>query len=84
MDALFQIKSLLYTLYYGRNVSRDCGPISASLHSGNTALFEEISQRWRAVGSTESGLTARDLNLRPPTLETNALPLDQLAGIDAF
>ena len=33
------------------------GPIFASLHPGNTALFEEMSQRWRAVGNTRSDLT---------------------------
>ena len=27
------------------------GPISSSLHPGNTASFEEMSQRWRAVGN---------------------------------
>ena len=43
-----------------------------------------MSQRWRAVGNTVSDLTARDLNLRPPARETNALPLDQLAGQERF
>ena len=39
--------------------------------TGNTAPFEEMSQRGRAVGNTVS-----DLNLRPPTPETKALLLD--------
>ena len=34
------------------------GPISASLRTGNTAPFEEMSQRWRAVGNTVSDLTS--------------------------
>ena len=33
------------------------GPISASLRPGNTAPFEEMSQRWRAIGNTVSDLT---------------------------
>ena len=31
--------------------------ISASLRPGNTASFEEMLQRWRAVGNTASDLT---------------------------
>ena len=34
------------------------GPISVSLRPGNTAPFEETSQRWRAVGNTVSDLTS--------------------------
>ena len=33
------------------------GPISTPLHSGNTALLEEMSQRWRAVGNIVTDLT---------------------------
>ena len=33
------------------------GPISSSLRLGNTASFEKMSQRWRAVGNTVSNLT---------------------------
>ena len=33
------------------------GPIFVSLRPGNTALFEEMLQRWRAVGNTVSDLT---------------------------
>ena len=33
---------------------------------GNTDPFEEMSQRWRAVGNAVSDLTTRDLNHRPP------------------
>ena len=40
---------------------------------GNTAPFEEMLQRWRAVGNTVPDLTGRDLNLKPPAPETNAL-----------
>ena len=39
------------------------GPISASLRPGNTAPFEEMSQRWRAVGNTVSDLTGPRLEL---------------------
>ena len=43
------------------------GPIFASLRAGNIVRFEEMSQRWRAVGNTVSDLTRRDLNLRSPS-----------------
>ena len=33
------------------------GSISLSLRPGKAASFEEMSQRWRAVGSTVSDLT---------------------------
>ena len=49
-----EIKSnlLLYSLYYTEAYNELAEPISASLRPGNTASFEEISQRWRAVGNT--------------------------------
>ena len=47
---------------------------------GSTAPFEEMLQRWRAVGNTGFDLTARGLNLKHPTPETKALPLEKLAG----
>ena len=34
-----------------------CGVHLHVIAPGNTAFFEEISQRWRAVGNTESNLT---------------------------
>ena len=43
--------------------------------ASNTAPFEEMSQQWRVVGNT-----VYDLNLRSYALESNTLPLDQLAG----
>ena len=42
--------------------------------------FEEMQQRWQAVGNTVSDLTTRDLNIGLPAPETNALPLNQLAS----
>ena len=66
-----------YTLKYAEACNESAGPISASLHPSNTAPFEEMLQRWRAVGNIMSDLQAQDLNLRPPTPETRALPLDQ-------
>ena len=41
------------------------GPTSASLCPGSTALYEEMSQRWRAIGNTASDLT--DLRFEPQT-----------------
>ena len=55
------------------------GPFPRHCNCGNTASFEEILQRWRAVGKTVFNLTGLSLNLRLPTPEANALPLDQLA-----
>ena len=47
----------LYSLYNAEVCNELAGPISESLHSGSTAPFEEISQRWRAVGNTVSDFT---------------------------
>ena len=77
---LFKSKSikffLLYSLYYAESCNEFAGPISASLRPGNTAPFEEISQQWRiALAKLCPIWPARDMNLRPPAPETNALPL---------
>ena len=55
----YQIKSnlSLYSLHYAEACNELAGPISASLRPGNTAPFEEMLQRWRAVGNTVSDLT---------------------------
>ena len=75
----------LYSLYFTKACNEFAGPIFASLHQRNTAFFEKMSQRWRAVGNRLlSNLTAQDLNLRPLTLETHALLLDQLTGFWLF
>ena len=47
----------LYSLYYAEACNELAGPISPSLRPGNTAPFEEMSMRWRAVGNTVSDLT---------------------------
>ena len=47
----------LYSLYYAEACNELAGPISASLHPGNTAPSEEMSQRWRANGNAVSDLT---------------------------
>ena len=44
-------------MYYAETCNELAGPISASLRPGSRAPFEEMSQRWRAVGSTVSDLT---------------------------
>ena len=53
----FKSNLLLYSLDYAEACNELAGPISASLRPGNTALFEEMSQRWRAFGNTVSDLT---------------------------
>ena len=55
----------LYSLYYAEAWNELAGPISASLRPGNAAPFEEMSQRWRAVGNTVSDLTG--LRFEPQT-----------------
>ena len=67
-------------MFYAEACNELAGPISASLRSGNTAPFKKISQRWQAVATLCLIWPERDLDLRPPVPETNALPLDQLAG----
>ena len=47
----------LYSLQYAEACNEFAGPISASLRQGNTDPFEEMSQRWRAVGNTVFDLT---------------------------
>ena len=42
----------LYSLYYAEACNELVESIYASLRPGNTASFEEMSQRWRAVGNT--------------------------------
>ena len=71
----------LYSLDYAEACNELAGPISASLRPGNTAPFQEMSQRWRAVGNTVSDLTGP--RFEPQTSRSrdeNALPLDQVAG----
>ena len=47
----------LYSLYYADSCNEFAGPIFKSLRPGNTAYFEEMPQRLRAVGNTASDLT---------------------------
>ena len=55
---LLQIESfiLLAVLRFAKACNEFAGPIFTSLHPG-TAPFEEMSERWRAVGNTVSDLT---------------------------
>ena len=50
-------KLYLHLQCYAEACNELAGPIFVSLHPGNTALFEEMLQRWRAVGNTVSNLT---------------------------
>ena len=52
-----QLNLSLYLLYYPQAYNQLAGPISVSLRPGNTAPFETLSQRWRAVGNTVFDLT---------------------------
>ena len=53
-----QIKYFIILAVLRHSVYRVDGPISESLRLGNTAPFEEMSQRWRAVSNTASDLTS--------------------------
>ena len=46
----------LFCAYREHWCNEFAGPISASLCTGNTASFEEMVQRWRAIGNTVSDL----------------------------
>ena len=64
----------LYALCYAKACNEFAGPVSAPLRPGNTAFFEQISQRWRAVGNSVFDLTGPRFEI--PASETNALPPD--------
>ena len=55
----------LYSLNCAEACNELAGPIFASLRPGNSAPFEEMSQRWRAVGNPVSDLTG--LRFKPQT-----------------
>ena len=61
----FKSNFSLYSLYYAEACNEFVEPFYASLHPGNIASLEEMSQRWRAGGNTESDLT--DPRFEPPT-----------------
>ena len=45
-------------MYYAKACNEFAGLIFASLRPGNTAPFEEMLQRWRAVGNNVFSLTS--------------------------
>ena len=53
----FKLNLSLYSLYYAEASNELAMPIFAPLRLDSTASFEEMSQRWRAVGNTVSDLT---------------------------
>ena len=63
-----------------KNVTSLRCPSTRQCAQATQLLSKKMLQRWRAVGNTVSDLTVRDLNLRPPAPQTNALLLDQLTG----
>ena len=59
-------------------------PISASLRPGSTASFEEMLQRWRAVGNTVFDLTGPRFQPQTSRLRdkrTSARPTGQFFSI---
>ena len=81
MPACCRVKSnlLLYSLYHRKRVTSLRGP-SPRHYARETQLLSKKCGSGGEPLATLSNLTARDLNLRPPAPETNALPLDKLAG----
>ena len=88
MGQKYQTKSfILFAVQFYTEVCNEFAkPISASFRLRATQLH---SKKCCSGGEPLATLCpiwqARDLNLRPPALETNVLPLDQVAGkITAF
>ena len=81
---IFKSKSnfSLCSLYFHEVCNDFAGPISASLHPGNTApFFKKCCSGGEPLATLCPMWPARDLNLRPPAPETNALRLDQRLAI---
>ena len=80
-SALTKTHLSLYLLNYAKACNELARPISASLH---LRAIQLLSKKCRSGGEPLTILfdfpicLARDLNLRPPALQTNALPQDQL------
>ena len=71
----------LYSLYYTEAYNEFARFISASLHLWAThLLWKKCRSRGEPLTTECSISLAQDLNLGPPTPETNALLLDQLAS----
>ena len=80
-NQIIQIKSFIVLAVIRRSVKRVGGahlrviaPGQHSFFRKNVAAVASSWQHWCPIGP------ARNLNRRPTALETNALPLDQLAG----
>ena len=80
MDNSIKLNRSLYSLYHPEACNEFTGPNSATLHLEATQL---LSKKYRSGGEPFATLCpiwpARDLNIRAPTPETNAIPLNQLA-----
>ena len=72
----------LYSLYYAEACYELAEPIFLSLHLWATQL---LSKKCRSGGEPLTAVCsiwpAKNVNLRPPATETNALPLNQLPGV---
>ena len=54
--------------YFAEVCNKLAGPIFVSLSPGNTGPFEEMLQRWQAIGNTVSNLT--HLRFEPQTFRS--------------
>ena len=74
----FPIK-LLYLLYHAEVCNEFAGPISAALRLRAKQLFlKKCSSSDEPLATLRPIRLIRDLNCRPPAVEMNMLPLDQL------
>ena len=62
---------MYYTSYLRCNELAE--PVSMSLRPNNIAPFEKNTPAIAAVSNSVSHFTCRDLNLKPPSPETNAI-----------
>ena len=79
VDFLFKSNLSLYLMYHAEACNELAGAHSRVIAPGQRSFFRRNVAELAILCPI---WPARDLNLRSPAPETNALPLDQLAGAD--
>ena len=77
-----KIKSSLYSLYYAQMCNEFVWSFAPTLRLGNTAPFEEKSQRWQTVGNSVLDLIGPEFE--PLTSRTRAEHVTALASGSQF
>ena len=83
----YQIKSFNIRAVLRRSVQGVGRPVSVSLRLGNTAPFQEVLQRWRAVGNTVFDLTGSSFEsqtFRSSDERVRARPFDRYEKLPNF